>query len=79
MALIVLGSTSVAVAYNFPALRSALERWKSDARELVVFLEEPLSLNDDGMIKTIEHESMLKSGVANLNVLRVGMNQTADQ
>ena len=78
-ALIVLASTSIVAACNIPVFRFALERWKSDVCELVVFFEQPLSSDDEMMIKELEQESILKSGAANLNVLRVDINQTTDQ
>ena len=77
--MIVLASTSIVAACNIPVFRFALERWKSDVCELVVFFEQPLSSDDEMMIKELEQESILKSGAANLNVLRVDINQTTDQ
>jgi hypothetical protein len=78
-ALICLTSTSIVVACNIPVFRFALERWKSDACELVVFFERPLLPADDALIGELEQASTLSGGFANLNVLRVDVSQTMDQ
>lgn len=78
-ALILLTSTSVVVACNIPVFRFALERWRADACELVVFSEQPLSPADETLISELEMSSTLKGGHANLNVLRVDVNQSMDQ
>lgn len=79
VALIVLACASIVAACNIPVFRFAIERWKSDACELVVFYEQPLSPADEVLIGELEQASILKSGLANLNVLRVDVNQTTDQ
>ena len=78
-ALIVLASASIVAACNIPVFRFALERWKSDACELVVFFEQPLSPADEKLISEMEQASILRGGPANLNVLRVDVSQTTDQ
>ena len=77
--MILLTSTSIVVACNIPVFRFALERWRSDACELVVFYEQPLSPDDEALIRELEQSSSLNGGLANLNVLRVDKNQTIDQ
>lgn len=77
--LILLTSTSIVAACNIPVFRFALERWRSDACELVVFSEQPLSPSDETLISELEQASTLRGGLANLNVLRVDVNQTMDQ
>lgn len=72
-------SASIGVACNIPVFRFALERWKSDASELIVFYEQALSPSDEMLISQLEQASMSRGGLANLNVLRVDVNQTADQ
>lgn len=78
-ALILLASTSIVAACNIPVFRFALERWRADACELVVFTEQPLSPADETLINELELSSTLKGGHANLNVLRVDVSQTKDQ
>lgn len=77
--LILLTSTSIVAACNIPVFRFALERWRSDACELVVFFEQPLPPADEALISELEKASTLKGGLANLNVLRVNVSQTMDQ
>lgn len=78
-ALIVLTSTSIVAACNIPVFRFALERWRADSCELIVFFEQPLSPADETLISELELSSTLKGGHANLNVLRVDVSQTKDQ
>ena len=77
--LIFLTSTSIVAACNIPVFRFALERWRSDACELVVFSEQPLSSADEMLINELEQASTLRGGHANLNVLRVDVSHTLDQ
>ncbi len=78
-ALILLTSTSIVAACNIPVFRFALERWRADSCELVVFSEQPLSPADETLISELELSSTLKGGHANLNVLRVDVSKTKDQ
>ena len=77
--LIFLTSTSIVAACNIPVFRFALERWRSDACEIVVFSEQPLSPADEMLINELEQASTLRGGHANLNVLRVDVSHTLDQ
>lgn len=76
---ILLTGTSIVAACNIPVFRFALERWKSDACELVVFSEQKLSSDDETLISELEQSSTINGGLANLTVLRVDISQTKDQ
>jgi len=70
---------AVANACNIPVFRFALERWKPDSCEVVVFHEGPLSGDDENTVHELERASLAKDGFANLNVIRCDLTNNNDQ
>jgi len=70
---------SAAAACNIPVFRFALERWKPDTCELIVFHQVELSAEDERIVKDLERVSLAKDGDANLNVIRCDLSQNEDQ
>lgn len=70
---------SAAAACNIPVFRFALERWKPDTCELIVFHQVELSAEDERIVQDLERVSLAKDGDANLNVIRCDLSQNEDQ
>jgi hypothetical protein len=66
-------SASVATACNIPVFRYALERWKSDEYEIVVYHAEKLSPKDEAVVAKLESASITQGGNTNANVVRVAV------
>lgn len=64
-------TTGVAAACNIPVFRYALERWKADDYELVVFHNAPLSTEDQQWIATIGQATSSGGGALNLVVTKI--------
>ncbi len=75
----VLALASIASACNIPVFRYALERWRSDAYEIVVPADEALDANQKAFVEKLEAASNLRGGKANLNVIRNSAVTDADQ
>lgn len=71
--------SAVAVACNIPVFRFALERWKPDSCEVVVFHKGPITGDDEKFVGELEAASLAKEGDANLNVIRCDLNTNTDQ
>lgn len=67
-----------ASACNIPVFRFALERWKPDACEIVVFYEQPMSADDEQTMQNLERASQSHGGHANLNVIRCDVSANED-
>ncbi len=70
---------SLAGACNVPVFRYALERWQSDAYELVVFHDARLSVAQNLFLKSVEESSADRSGTANISLIqsRIAANQAS--
>jgi hypothetical protein len=71
--------SAVAVACNIPVFRFALERWKPDSCEVVVFHKGPMAEDDEKFVGELEAASLAKDGDANLNVIRCDLDTNTDQ
>jgi hypothetical protein len=71
--------SAVAVACNIPVFRFALERWKPDSCEVVVFHKSTMAGDDEKFVGELEAASLAKDGDANLNVIRCDLNTNTDQ
>jgi hypothetical protein len=71
--------SSSAEACNIPVFRYALERWKSDAYEVVVFYDQQLTAEQAAFLQRLTAASNSGRGHANIKVVRsqVGANQNA--
>lgn len=71
--------SAVAAACNIPVFRFALERWKPDSCEVVVFHKGAMSADDEKTVGDLETASLAKDGDANLNVIRCDLSHNTDQ
>ena len=71
--------TAVASACNIPVFRFALERWKPDSCEVVVFHSGPLLIEDETTVHELESASLARDGLANLNVIRCDLSNNRDE
>jgi hypothetical protein len=60
-----------ATACNVPVFRYALERWEADPYEVIVFLREPLTAEQQVILDSVERAG--RDGLANLAVSRVNL------
>ena len=65
------------VACNIPVFRYALERWKPDACEIIVFHDGPLSSADMGSLAKLQ--AIIDDGQANAKLIRVDVAGAASQ
>lgn len=77
--IVVLVCTAVAAACNIPVFRFALERWKPDACEVIVFHEDRLTEADESVVSSMEKTSLSNGGVANVNVIRCDVRSSSDE
>ena len=71
--------SAVAAACNIPVFRFALERWKPDSCEVIVFHKGTMTADDEDTVDDLETASLAKNGDANLNVIRCDLRNNADQ
>ncbi len=71
--------SAVAAACNIPVFRFALERWKPDSTELIVFHHSAMTSDDDAIVREFEKLSRANDGMANLSVIRCDLDQNKDQ
>jgi len=66
-------------ACNIPVFRYALERWKSDAYDVIVFHDQPLTTEQTEFLQRLSAASHSGGGQANINVVPspIGASQTA--
>ena len=71
-----LSVSSQTFACNIPVFRYALERWKSDTYEVIVFHDGDLTDDQNAILKKISAASNDGGGIANLNVTRVDVSSS---
>ncbi len=71
--------SAVAAACNIPVFRFALERWKPDSCEVIVFHKGSMSADDEKTVGDLESASLAKEGDANLNLIRCDLSNNTDQ
>ena len=64
---------TAAYACNIPVFRYALERWKPDVAEIVVFTRGELSKEDATWVKALGDRTIENGGHLNANVIRVDL------
>ena len=65
-------------ACNIPVFRYALERWKPDSIELVVFHDAPFSTEDDAYLRKVEKASSGASRTLNAKLLKTDIRSLKD-
>jgi len=68
--LILLAFASTASACNIPVFRYALERWRPDSCELIVFHDAELSSQDERLVRELESTAFQNDGLANAKIIR---------
>ena len=76
-ALMVMLLATTAYACNIPVFRYALERWKSDTCELLVFHDGPLDEKSKSLVSSLQSQSTSGGGFANAKVQALDV-RTAD-
>lgn len=71
--------SAFAAACNIPVFRFALERWKPDTCELIVFHRMAMSADDQKIVQDLERAALANDGEANLNVIRCDLSHNDDQ
>jgi hypothetical protein len=72
-------SATMAFACNVPVFRYALERWKPDLCEVIVFHDGKLSDLQEQQLQKLEQEASGSGGSANAEVLRSPVGQDTDR
>ncbi len=72
-------SATIAFACNVPVFRYALERWKPDLCEVIVFHDGKLSDLQEQQLQQLEKEASDKGGSANAEVRRSPIGQDTDR
>lgn len=72
-------SATVAIACNVPVFRYALERWRPDLCQVIVFHEENLSAFDELQIRWVEEETTAKGGYANAEIISSKVGSETDR
>ena len=70
---------SIAVACNVPVFRYALERWRPDVCEVVVFHDGKFSVEQEQQLREIEKETTKNAGTINAEVVRFNINVDFDK
>ncbi|MEO1526678.1 MAG: hypothetical protein AAFX06_14675 [Planctomycetota bacterium] len=70
--------SAVAHACNIPVFRYALERWKPDAAEVLVFSRGGLSGDEAAWVKQLDERTIENGGHLNASVLRIDVASEAD-
>jgi hypothetical protein len=79
VALVLLLVGEIVSACNIPVFRYALERWKSDDYEVVVFHDGELGDVDSTWLNQLENAVSSKQGTANATVIRIDLAMTKDE
>ncbi len=64
---------STAVACNIPVFRYALERWRPDLCELIVFHDGQLAPAEEKFVRDLESATIEHDGLANAKIIRVNL------
>ena len=72
-------SATIAVACNVPVFRYALERWRPDLCQVIVFHEEELSAAQEQELQKLEKESIAQGGIANAEIVRSKVGSESDR
>jgi hypothetical protein len=79
IAVMVVISATVAIACNVPVFRYALERWRPDLCQVIVFREEKLTALDELQMIWLEEETTAKGGYANAEITQSQVGSETDR
>ena len=72
-------SATIAIACNVPVFRYALERWRPDLCEVIVFHDGKLSDEQEQQLQALEKETIDQGGAANAEIRRSQIGTETDQ
>ena len=72
-------SATIAIACNVPVFRYALERWRPDHCQVIVFHDGMLSDVQEQLVQSLEKETIDKGGSANAEIVRSQIGKDADK
>ena len=72
-------SATIAIACNVPVFRYALERWRPDHCQVIVFHDGKLSDVQEQLVQSFEKETIDKGGSANAEIVRSQIGKEADK
>ncbi len=72
-------TATVAIACNVPVFRYALERWRPDLCQVIVFHDGKLSDSQEQLLQSLEKESTLTGGTSNAEIVRSHIGKDEDK
>lgn len=72
-------SATIAIACNVPVFRYALERWRPDLCQVIVFHDGDLSTQQEQQLQTLEKETEGNGGSANAEIIRSSIGAEKDR
>ena len=78
LALAVAWSAAFAIACNVPVFRYALERWRPDVCQVIVFHDRELSEGEEAQVQSLEQEQAAREG-ANIEIVRSRIQNESDR
>ena len=72
-------SATIAVACNIPVFRYALERWRPDQCQIIVFHDADFSTQQEQQLQTLEKGTMGSGGSANAEIIRSRVGSEKDR
>lgn len=74
-----LSVVTTAVACNIPVFRYALERWKPDQCEVVLFYSDALTAQQESILQAVDPEARQGQPSANVKIVRCDVNSSTDE
>jgi len=72
-------SATIAIACNVPVFRYALERWRPDLCQVIVFHEADFSAQQEQQLQTLEKDTVGNGGSANAEIVRSKIGSDKDR
>jgi hypothetical protein len=72
-------SATIAIACNVPVFRYALERWRPDLCQVIVFHSGDFSSQEEGQLQSLEKETAGNGGSANAEIIRSKVGSETDR
>ena len=79
IAMMIALSATIAIACNVPVFRYALERWRPDHCQVIVFHDGKLSDVQDQLVQSLEKESIDRGGSANAEIVQSQIGKDEDK
>ncbi|MCY2983147.1 MAG: hypothetical protein NTY15_05855 [Planctomycetota bacterium] len=79
MAAVIAISSTVAIACNVPVFRYALERWRPDLCQVIVFHAEGLTTEQEQELQTLGKATIAQGGIANAEIIQSKIGSETDR